>query len=86
MIFCGTLRSDGHISFLFSFASLLFSAICKSSSDNHFALNCNFPDTDHASVSELSACKGSVDVETAIGVKTDSPETHVREADVMRGM
>ena len=68
------------------FASLLFPAICKAFSDNHFALNRNSPDTDHISVSELSPCKGSVVVETAIDGKTDSLETHVRESDDMRGM
>ena len=68
------------------FASLLFPAICKAFSDNHFALNRNSPDTDHISVSELSPCKGSVVVETAIDVKTDSLETRVRESDDMRGM
>ena len=33
----GTLHSDGFIFFSLSFTSLLFSAICKASSDNHFA-------------------------------------------------
>ena len=40
LLFLGTLHSDEYIfSFLFSFASMsrLFSAICKASSDNHFA-------------------------------------------------
>ena len=44
------------------------------------------PDTGHISVSELSPCKGSVDVETATGVKTDFLETLVKEADDMREM
>ena len=35
-------------------------------------------DTGHISVSELSPCKVSVDVETATGVKSDSPETDQR--------
>ena len=41
-------------------------------------------DTGHISVSKLSPCKGSVGVETAISVKSDSPETIVREAGDMR--
>ena len=45
----------------------------------------SLPDTGHVSVSELSPCKGSVDVETVSGVKTDSLETLVREAADMRG-
>ena len=49
-------------------------------------LHPHYPDTGHISVSELSPCKGSADVETVSGVKTDSPETLVREADDMRGM
>ena len=44
------------------------------------------PDTGHVSVSELSPCKGSVDVKTATGVKTDFLETLVKEADDMREM
>ena len=44
------------------------------------------PDTGHVSVSELSPCKGSVDVKTATGVKTDFLETLVKEADDMRRM
>ena len=35
LVFSGTLHSDGYI-FPFAFLSLLFSAICKVSSDNHF--------------------------------------------------
>ena len=42
-------------------------------------------DTGHILVSKLSPCKGSVGVETATSVKSDSPETLVREADDMRG-
>ena len=42
-------------------------------------------DSGHVSVSELSPCKVSVDVETTTGVKSDSPETLIREADDMRG-
>ena len=45
LLFFGTLPSDGHIfpSLLcLSLASLLFSAICKASSDNHFAFLCFF--------------------------------------------
>ena len=42
-------------------------------------------DSGHVSVSELSPCKVSADVETATGVKSDSPETLIREADDMRG-
>ena len=47
-------------------------------------LNPCSPDTGHVSVSELSPCKGSVDVETVTGIKTDSLETLFREADDMR--
>ena len=43
------------------------------------------PDSGHISVSELSPCKGSADVETATGVKSNSPETVVRKADDMMG-
>ena len=42
-------------------------------------------DTGHDSVSELTPCKVSVDVETATSVKSDSPETLIREPDDMRG-
>ena len=44
------------------------------------------PDIGHVSVSELSPCKGSVDVETVTGLKTDSLETLVKEADDLRGV
>ena len=43
------------------------------------------PDTGHVSVSELSPCIGSANVETVSGVKTDSLEMLVREAADMRG-
>ena len=42
-------------------------------------------DTGHISVSELSPCKGNVDVENSINVKSDSPETLVRECDDIEG-
>ena len=42
-------------------------------------------DSGHVSVNELSPGKVSADVETATGVKSDSPETLIREADDMRG-
>ena len=44
------------------------------------------PDADHVSVSELSPCRGSVDVGTVSGVKSVPPETFVREAEDMRGL
>ena len=48
-------------------------------------LHPHYPDTGHVTVSELSPCKGSVEVETVTSVKTDSPEILVRETDDMRG-
>ena len=41
LLFFRTLHSDGYIfPFLFPFPSLLFKAICKASSSNHFAVFC----------------------------------------------
>ena len=48
-------------------------------------LHPHYPNTGHVTVSELTPCQGSVDVETVTGVKTDSPEILVRETDGMRG-
>ena len=48
-------------------------------------LHPRFTDTGYISVSKLSPCRGSVDVGAPTGVKSDSPEILVREADDMRG-